>query len=81
MKEWIPNACYGGHAFGKDNFAQFLAERESILPWIAEYSPCALVSAGDPPVCLFYHRKTARVNATVFCPPFHQLIPFAKRVT
>ena len=57
MKEWIPNACYGGHAFGKDNFAQFLAERESILPWIAEFSPCALVSAGDPPVCLFYHRK------------------------
>jgi len=57
MKEWIPNASYGGHAFGKKNFAQFLADRESILPWIAEYSPCALVSAGDPPVCLFYGKK------------------------
>ncbi len=54
MKEWTPNSRYGGHAFGKKNFAQFLSERESILPWIAEYSPYALVSAGDPPVCLFY---------------------------
>ncbi len=38
MKEWPPNIRYGGHAFGKGSFAQFLAERESILPWIAEYS-------------------------------------------
>ena len=54
MKEWIPNSRYGGHAFGKKNFEQFLAERESILPWIAEYSPYSLVSADDPPVSLFY---------------------------
>jgi hypothetical protein len=54
MVEWTPNSSYGGHAFGKKNFAQFLAERESILPWIAEYSPYALVSAGDPPSCLFF---------------------------
>jgi len=54
MVEWTPNSRYGGHAFGKKNFARFLAERESILPWIAEYSPYALVSADDPPVCLFY---------------------------
>ncbi len=59
MKEWTPNSRYGGHAFGKANFAQFLAERESILPWIAEYSPYALVSAGDPPVCLFFNRAPA----------------------
>jgi len=57
MKEWFPNASYGGHAFGKKDFAEFLADRERILPWIAEYSPCALVSAGDPPVCLFYGGK------------------------
>ncbi len=57
MKEWFPNAGYGGHAFGKKGFAEFLADRERLLPWIAEYSPCALVSAGDPPVCLFYGRK------------------------
>ncbi len=54
MKEWTPNSRYGGHAFGKKNFARFLADRESILPWIAEYSPYALVSAGDPPTCLFF---------------------------
>jgi acetyl esterase/lipase len=54
MKEWTPNSTYGGHAFGKKNFAQFLADRESILPWIAEYSPYALVSADDPPVYLLY---------------------------
>jgi acetyl esterase/lipase len=50
MKEWTLNSRYGGHAFGKENFAQFLAERETILPWIAEYSPYALVSVDDPSV-------------------------------
>lgn len=54
MKEWTPNSYYGGHAFGKANFEQFIEERESILPWINEYSPYALVSADDPPVFLFY---------------------------
>jgi acetyl esterase/lipase len=59
MKEWTPNSKYGGHAFGKGSFAQFLAERESILSWIAEYSPYALVSAADPPVYLFYNAPPA----------------------
>ncbi len=54
MKEWIPNIRYGGHAFGKQDFNQFLADRESILPWIAEYSPCALVTKDDPPAAIFY---------------------------
>jgi acetyl esterase/lipase len=54
MKEWMPNSKYGGHAFGKKDFAQFLADRESILPWIAEYSPYALASKDDPPVAIFY---------------------------
>lgn len=54
MKEWMPNSRYGAHAFGKKDFAQILAERETILPWITEYSPYALASAGDPPVHLFY---------------------------
>jgi arylsulfatase A-like enzyme len=54
MKEWTPNSKYGGHAFGKKGFASFLADREKILPWIAEYSPYALVSAGDPPVFISY---------------------------
>lgn len=62
MKDWTPNSRYGGHAFGFtgdpaqriSQFDEFLANRESILPWIAEYSPYALVSADDPPVYLFY---------------------------
>jgi acetyl esterase/lipase len=59
MVEWTPNSKYGGHAFGKANFAQFLAERESILPWIAEYSPYALASAGDPPVWMSFSAPPA----------------------
>ncbi|MFT5301552.1 MAG: acetyl esterase/lipase [Mariniblastus sp.] len=59
MKEWTPNSRYGGHAFGKKNFAKFLADRESILSWIEEYSPYALVSDGDPPTCLFFNAVPA----------------------
>ncbi|MBL9182680.1 MAG: alpha/beta hydrolase [Verrucomicrobiaceae bacterium] len=60
MKEWTPNSKYGGHAFlsltGKDRptFDAFLAAREKILPWIAEYSPYALVTSDDPPVHLTF---------------------------
>ena len=54
MKAWTPNSKYGGHAFGKPNFAAFLADRDEILPWIAEYSPYALVSKDDPPVALYF---------------------------
>jgi len=55
MREWTPNSKYGAHAFGiTGTFEVFLAEREKILPWIALYSPYALVSAGDPPVGLYY---------------------------
>jgi len=59
MKEWTPNCTYGGHAFGKKDFAEFLADREKILPWIAEYSPYALATKDDPPVALFYNSAPA----------------------
>ncbi len=67
MKEWTPNSNYGGHAFGftgdpqkhLSQFGEFLAGREKILPWIAEYSPYALVTADDPPVYLQYHAPPA----------------------
>lgn len=59
MKEWTPNSRYGGHAFGKKGFEQFFADREEILPWIAEYSPYALVTADDPPAALFYNSAPA----------------------
>lgn len=62
MKEWTPNSRYGGHAFGFMNdpkqrdsqFAAFLAGRESVLPWIQEYSPYANVTSDDAPVYLYY---------------------------
>ncbi len=62
MKEWTPNSRYGGHAFGFtgdpekkiSQFDEFLAKRDTILPWIAEYSPYALVTKDDPPVYLYY---------------------------
>jgi len=62
MKEWIPNIKYGPHAFGfkpdykkgLSSFDVFLAQRETILPWIEEYSPYALVTADDPPIFMAY---------------------------
>ena len=70
MKEWTPNSRYGGHAFGfmpdpkntktrDTQFAEFLAAREKVLPWIQEYSPLALVTADDPPVYLIYSAPPA----------------------
>ena len=63
MKDWTPNSRYGGHAFGfattdpkvpNSQFANFLAGREQVLPWIKEYSPYELVSADDPAIYLIY---------------------------
>lgn len=54
MKEWTPNSNYGGHAFGIPGFNEFLAGRDTILPWIAEYSPYAHVSKDDPPVYMVF---------------------------
>lgn len=61
---WTPNSRYGGHAFGfmdprdigsrDKSFAAFAAQRDRLLPYIAEYSPYGLVSLDDPPVYLTY---------------------------
>jgi acetyl esterase/lipase len=59
MKTWTPNSRYGGHAFGLGSFAEFLAARDRLQPWIAEYSPYALVTKDDPPVYLFYSAPPA----------------------
>lgn len=67
MKEWTPNSRYGGHAFGftgdkakkLSQFDEFLARRDTILPWIAEYSPYALVTSDDAPVYLHYNAPPA----------------------
>ncbi|MGE9295470.1 MAG: GDSL-type esterase/lipase family protein [Puniceicoccales bacterium] len=60
--EWIPNATYGGHAFGyvwdqsdpTVEIRSFAADRSSVTEWIAEYSPYALLTENDPPVFLRY---------------------------
>ena len=57
MKEWMPNSKYGAHAFGIDGFEAFLARRDSISEWLAEYSPYALASSDDPPVYLFFLKR------------------------
>jgi acetyl esterase/lipase len=58
LREWMPNAIYGGHAFGfaaagRDRAGEFellMANREKVLPWIKEYSPIELVDKKDPPL-------------------------------
>ena len=67
MKDWTPNSRYGGHAFGfqgdpekkLSQFEEFFTKRDTILPWIAEYSPYALVTTDDPPVHLYYSAPPA----------------------
>ncbi len=54
MKDWTPNSTYGGHAFGLPSFGEFLAGREKIQPWIANYSPYALVTGDDASIYLIY---------------------------
>lgn len=54
MQAWIPNNEYGNHAFALGSMREFLAQRETLLPWIEKFSPYALASADDPPVLLFY---------------------------
>ncbi len=60
MKEWTPNSRYGGAAFGfmdphdtstrDSRFEEFLASRDSLLPWIREFSPIEHASSDDPPI-------------------------------
>ncbi|MCC7474961.1 MAG: alpha/beta hydrolase [Pirellulales bacterium] len=67
VRDWIPNAVYGGHAFGfagegrhrPDEFELLIANREKVLPWIKEYSPYELVTSDDPPIYLDYPKQSA----------------------
>lgn len=66
LRQWIPNAIYGGHAFGfaapgrtrEEEFDLLVAHRDSVLHWIKVYSPIELVSKDDPPVFLNYPKQT-----------------------
>jgi acetyl esterase/lipase len=80
LREWIPNAIYGGHAFGftaqgrsrAQEFDLLIAEREKVLPWIKEYSPIELVSKDDPPIFLDYpNQKTPPVLGQKESDPTH----------
>jgi acetyl esterase/lipase len=67
MRDWTPNSTYGAHAFGivgspaekKSSFAVFLEKRETILPWIAEYSPYAQASSQAPPIYMYFPEPPA----------------------
>lgn len=83
LREWIPNAIYGGHAFGfaekgrtrAQEFELLIAQREKVLPWIREYSPIELVSKGDPPLYLEYaNQKTPPVLGQKEPDPTHSAI-------
>jgi acetyl esterase/lipase len=70
MQAWVgPGINYGAHAFGigprndpKASFAKFLAARESLLPWIKEYSDAALLTRDGPPVFLDYRDLTLELH-------------------
>jgi acetyl esterase/lipase len=70
LREWMPNAIYGGHAFGftaqgrsrAQEFDLLIENREKVLPWIKEYSPIELVSKDDPPIFLQYSAKPAAIG-------------------
>jgi acetyl esterase/lipase len=65
LRQWMPNAIYGGHAFGfaaknrqrPEEFELLIANREKVLPWIKEYSPIELLTSDDPPLYLEYPRQ------------------------
>ena len=83
LRAWIPNAEYGGHAFGftapgrdrPGEFALLVASRERLLPWIREYSPIELVTPDDPPLFLDYPKQgTPPVPGTPQPDPTHTAI-------
>jgi acetyl esterase/lipase len=80
LRQWIPNAIYGGHAFGfaapgrsrAEEFELLLANRDKVLPWIREYSPIELVTSDDPPIYLDYpNQKVPPKEGQVEADPTH----------
>jgi acetyl esterase/lipase len=83
LREWIPNAIYGGHAFGfaakgrtrPQEFDLLIEHREKVLPWIREYSPLELLSKDDPPLYLDYpNQKTPPVLGQKEPDPTHSAL-------
>jgi acetyl esterase/lipase len=92
LREWIPNAIYGGHAFGfsapgrgrPEEFELLIANREKMLPWIREYSPIELVTPDDPPIYLDYpNQKVPPKAGQVESDPTHSAmygLPLAEKL-
>jgi acetyl esterase/lipase len=82
LREWMPNARYGGHAFaiagpkGRDSyFQEFFDKRESLLTWIKEYSPIYHVTKDDPPVFMeFPNQKKPPVKGESQDDPTHSAL-------
>jgi acetyl esterase/lipase len=82
LREWMPNARYGGHAFGfrtpenRDGaFQKYFEERESVAKWIEEYSPMSHVTPDDPPVFLdFPNQKKPPVKGEAQDDPTHSAL-------
>ncbi len=70
--EWVPKMRYGSHAFWrkKKSFEEWQAERDTILPWIKEYSPYFHASADDPPI---YFHNVGRSNVPDEDPTHHPM--------
>ncbi len=64
LREWMPNYGYGAHAFGLASFQSLIDNRETVLPWIKEYSPIELVSKDDPPIAMFYGGEVPVVGSS-----------------
>ena len=91
LRNWISNSLYGGHAFGfaakgrsrAEEFELLLKNRETVMPWIREYSPIELISSDDPLLFLEYPgQKTEPVFGGKEPDPTHSAIygiEFAKR--
>ena len=81
VREWIPNATFGAHAFGfanmsrADSFAPFLAARDSFLPDILRYSPLEHASKDDPPIFIeFPNQDKPPVPGEAQTDPSHSAI-------
>jgi acetyl esterase/lipase len=68
VREWMPNASYGAHAFGyrskkdgKSPLDQAIEDYDKILPWIKEYSPIALATKDAPPTLLVFGKPDTPV--------------------
>ena len=82
VREWMPNATYGGHAFGfrskgKDKageFQSFFEARDKLLPLIEEYSPLHHASADDPPLWLSYSDESPMKKGDSPKDPTHSVL-------